>query len=353
MNKVVDCLVGLQWGSEGKGKIAAYLASEYKAMVRSGGPQAGHTFYHQGKKYINRQIPCGVINPDCKLYFSPAGLVDLNVLQGEIKRYQLSPSRLLIDRQALVVTAEHKAMEREASLEQRIGSTREGVGAAQAEKIWRRGILMEEYLRQRPELFAVRDFVGDTTAAVHSHLQQKQPVLLEGTQGFGLCLNHGTYPYVTSRDVTAAALLNDAGIPPSDHRFTIGVLRTYPIRVGGNSGPTGSKELAWEEITVRSGSSRLLQEYTTVTGRLRRVFEQDYCLLQRAILVNKPDYLALLFLDYITIDDFGKKAFEELTPLSRKYIQELEEKLQTPILLIGTGPEEHQLIDRRDKKNKK
>ena len=142
---LVDILVGLQWGSEGKGKIAAYLYSNYKAMVRSGGPQAGHTFYHGKTKFVNRQVPCGVFNKSCFLYISPAAIVNIDVLKEEIKRYNLAPQRLMIDRQAIVISQNHIRNEKDASLQERLASTQEGVGAAQADKIWRKAVLLGDY----------------------------------------------------------------------------------------------------------------------------------------------------------------------------------------------------------------
>ena len=338
----VDVLVGLQWGSEAKGKIVAHLASEYKAMIRSGGPQAGHTFYYEGRKYVNRQIPCGVFS-DCSLYVAPAGIVNLEVLEDEIMRYDLIPERLMIDRNVMVITKEHVKSEQESSLKERLASTCEGVGAAYVDKVWRKGVLFGNFVKGS----WLERYCGDVVEAIHSHLNNGETILIEGTQGFGLCLNYGGDPFVTSRDVTSSALLNDAGVSPKDHRRTIGVLRTYPIRVGGNSGPTNSSEISWEEIERRSGSSRRIREYTTVTGRLRRVFEQDYETLERAIMVNKPDELAVMFLDYINTDDFGKEVFEDLSSQSKDYVFELEERLKVPIKLIGTGPEERHIIDRR------
>ena len=347
-NRVVDVLVGLQWGSEGKGKIAAYLAKEYNAMVRSGGPQAGHTFCYKGVKYINRQIPCGVVNPNCLLYLSANTLVNLDVLKEEIVRYKLYPDRLMIDNHVGILTIEHIILERESSLRKKLGSTTEGVGAAQAEKIWRRIHLFKDINEYPLYLFS-----NDTVKAINKQIENGHPILLEGTQGFGLSLNHGTYPYVTSRDVTCSALLADAGISPAFHGQTIGVMRTYPIRVGGNSGPTQSKEVTWKEITKRSGSPRPIIEYTTVTGRVRRVFEQDYENLEKAILVNQPDQIALMFLDYINYEDYGKTRFDQLSKKSKDYICRLEKILGIPITLIGTGPEEDHIIDLRDETQKR
>jgi len=339
----VDILVGLQWGSEGKGKIASYLAADYKVMVRSGGPQAGHTFYHKETKFINRQIPCGVFNEDCFLYIAPAAMINVVVLREEIKRYGLTPKRLMIDRYATVITPEHIEYERNSSLHSRLASTQEGVGAAQSDKVWRKAILLEEYIK-RTEL---EYYCGDTISAIHNHIKNQELVLIEGTQGHWLSLNHGIYPYVTSRDVTASALLNDAGIPPQDHRKTIGVMRTYPIRVGGNSGPTESKEISWGEIKKRSGYKKEIIEFTTVTGRVRRVFEQNLEYVQRAIMINKPDELAVMFLDYINAGDYGKDCFEDLSKESKIYIRDLEKELCVPVTLIGTGPLENHMIKKK------
>jgi adenylosuccinate synthase len=350
VSKTVDCLVGLNWGSEGKGRVSAYLAYEYNAMVRSGGPQAGHSFFHEKIKYVNRQIPCGVVNPDCLLFLSASSLLNLGVLANEIRTYHLHPDRLMIDNNAMVVTNKHIGMEKRASLRKKLASTVEGAGAAQAEKIWRRGVLFDHYAFEDPELYF---FSNDTANAINKLIDNGYFILLEGTQGFGLCLNHGIYyPFVTSRDVLSSSLFSDAGISPKFHNKTIGVMRTYPIRVAGNSGPTESEEITWEEIAKRSGSPKPIKEYTSVTGRLRRVFEQSYESLEKSILLNRPDQIALMFLDYINYEDYGKSCFETLSKKSRRYIDSLEQRINVPITLIGTGPEENHIIDRRTEEQK-
>ncbi|MBU2576840.1 MAG: adenylosuccinate synthetase [Nanoarchaeota archaeon] len=341
----VDCLVGLQWGSEGKGKISAYLAREYNAMIRSGGPQAGHSFYVGDKKFVNRQIPCGVFNPDCYFYLSASSLINLDVLNEEIQRYGICPDRLMIDNHAMVVTDKHVKLEGERKLKERLASTLEGVGAAQVEKVWREAKVFDSYASEIPELYF---FCNDTESAIDHQILAGHTILLEGTQGFGLSLNHGDYPYVTSRDVTSSALLADAGIAPKFHGQTIGVMRTYPIRVGGNSGPTGSDELTWEEIAKRSGSPKSICEYTTLTGRQRRIFEQSSESLEKAVKVNQPDQIALMFIDYINHEDYGKSQFEDLSEESRRYVFELEDESNIPITLIGTGPKTEHIIDRRE-----
>lgn len=349
---MVDCLVGLQWGSEGKGKIAAYLSKEYNAMVRSGGPQAGHSFFVGKNKYVNRQVPCGIHNPYCKLYIAPAAIINMDVLLEEIENYQLSPEQLMVDNNASILTEKHIKLEEESQLEKRLASTLEGVGAAQSEKVWRRSKLFgndgtsnrECLYDEHPELYF---YAGDVPEALYSHNESNEPILLEGTQGFGLSLNHGDYPFVTSRDIINSTLLSDSGLSPKIHGQTIGVLRTYPIRVGGNSGPTGSEELTFEEIAKRSGSKKTIAEYTTVTRRKRRIFEQSWGILSKAIEVNQPDQIALTFLDYINHEDYGKNDFDNLSQKSKDYIKLVEDLLFTPVTLISTGPKNEHMIDIR------
>ncbi len=338
----VDVLVGMQFGSEGKGKVSAYLAKDYVAMVRSGGPQAGHTFFHDGIKYINRQVPCGVFGSQ-KLYICAGAAINLSVLKEEITRYSLTDQNLMIHGNAVIVTPSHGESERVHSLRERIGSTLEGVGAAYANKIWRSADLFRDVAAKEK----LEGFLGDTVSKLHEHIKKNETVLIEGTQGFGLSLNHGVYPFVTSKDVTASALLSDAGLPPSCHRKTIGVMRTYPIRVGGNSGPVGGKELTWDELTHRSCSKIALYEKTTVTNRIRRVFEQDYDVLRDAICVNAVSEIALMHLDYIDAKDYGKKKLDDLSRKGKSYVRAIEKLLGVTVILIGTGPNEEHIIDLR------
>lgn len=356
---IVDCLVGLQWGSEGKGKISDYLSLEYNGIVRNGGPQAGHSFYRKNNKYINRQIPCGVFNSNCKFYIGANSIINLEVLLEEIKRYQLTPKRLMIDNNAAIITAKEIDSEKESFLKERLASTLEGVGATQAQKIWRNAQLFgnnsaifhrECLVYKIPELYF---FAGDVSESIHQQIQANAPVLLEGTQGFGLSLNHGNYPFVTSRDVNSSSLLSDSGISPVFHGQTIGVMRTYPIRVGGNSGPVGSNELTWEEITKRSSAKKPIIEYTSVTKRKRRVFEQDFAELYKAIEINQPKQIALMFLDYINAEDYGKNNFRELSKESKEEIKFLEKCFDIPITLIGTGPKREHIIDLRQTSQKR
>lgn len=350
MKGTVDSLVGLQWGSEGKGKVIAYLADEYNAMVRSGGDNAGHTFYYEKIKHANRTIPCGVINPNCNLYIAPAGLVNFDVLAKEINEYKLYPNRLMIDRQTMVVLDKHIKEELTEKLNKNIGSTGKGIGAATKDKVMRKAKLFSFYAENNPELYF---YCGNVAYALHQEIKKTHTILLEGTQGFGLSLNHGDYPYCTSRDVTSSALLSDCGISPKHYGKTIGVIRTYPIRVAGNSGPTGSKEISFDDIKKRSKSPNEIIEYTTVTNKVRRVFEQNYSELEKAVMINGVDEIALMFIDYINYEDYGKSDFNALSIESKNYVEKIEKILKTPVTIIGTGPYENQIIDRRTEKQRR
>lgn len=339
---VVDVVVGLQWGSEFKGKVVSWLADEYNAVIREGGPQAGHTFIHPytQEKYVNRVIPCGVVNPYCKLYIAAGGMINLDVFNKEKNEFNVYPNSLMIDPHTMVVTDEHIKQEMESSLYKRLASTREGVGAARVDKLWRTAKLFKDYAKENLELYC---FMGGTVEGINEQLDLDHNILFEGTQGMGLDLNLGFYPYVTSTAVNPSALLGGAGIAPNFHGKTIGAMRTYPIRVGGPSGPTGSKELTWKEISRRCGRDVL--EHTSVTHRVRRVFEQDYDWLEESIRSARPSEIALSFIDYINGDDFGKTNYKDLSKKSKKYIDDLEKRLNIPITLVGTGPAT--MIDRR------
>jgi len=171
--------------------------------------------------------------------------------------------------------------------------------------------------------------------------------MLEGTQGYALSLNHGPYPYCTSRDVLASSLLSDIGLAPSMCTKVILVVRTYPIRVAGNSGPMCGNEITWKEVQKRSHYPRALIEKTTVTKRVRRVCEFDVRLIKEACLVNRPTELAVTFADYLDYKNYGKTKYEQLTPKSRQWIENLEQSTGVPVTLVKTGINWTHIIDRR------
>jgi adenylosuccinate synthase len=160
---------------------------------------------------------------------------------------------------------------------------------------------------------------------------------LEGTQGFGLSLLHSPhYPKVTSRDTTAAAVLAEAGLSPLDVDQIVLVLRAFPIRVAGDSGPFGAEEIEWGKIAEEGGHVERLAEFTSVTGRLRRVARFDPVLVREAIAVNQPTAVVLNHLDYVDAAAGGGG----LTPRVAEFLATVTAQIGRPIDYLGLGPDE-------------
>jgi adenylosuccinate synthase len=343
----VDVLVGGQYGSEGKGQIAGYISKEYDLLVRVGGPNAGHKVYEHPEPYTHHLLPSGTRKSDAELLIGPGAVLDLTVLLSEIAECQVDVERLRIDRHAIIITEQDKADE--GDLVQGIGSTGQGVGAATARRVMQRKA--DTLLAQGvPDL---RPYRCDALEVLDATLSRNGRVLLEGTQGTGLSLYHGFYPYVTSRDTTVSGCLAEAGISPSRVRKVLMVCRTYPIRVqnpkGGTSGPM-SQELTWEEVARRSGQDvrRLRQtERTSTTNRMRRIGEFDWVLLRRAALLNGPTDIALTFTDYLSSANGAAKRIEQLQPETISFIHEVERVAGANVSLIATGFNSRSIIDRR------
>lgn len=170
--------------------------------------------------------------------------------------------------------------------------------------------------------------------------------MIEGTQGFSLSLNHGPYPYCTSRDILASSLLSDVGISPRMCGEIIMLVRSYPIRVAGNSGPL-KDEIDWATVTKEAGYPHELIEKTTVTKRVRRVGRFDIDQVIEACLLNRPTQIALTFADYVTYEDAHKTEYDDLSVKTKMLVQLIEDKTSVPVTLIQTGPEHEDICDRR------
>lgn len=330
-----DVIVGMQFGSEGKGKLASVIAKYYQGSVRVGAPNAGHTVVEHGKKYVMRHIPSACINHSCRLFIGPGGMVNVNVLAEELKGLPGDVvDRLRIDNHAMVIGHRHIEQERSENMNAKIGSTSEGVGAALKEKISRTN---PDCLAQNEPSLA--GYITDVALEVNRMLESGQRVLIEGTQGTGLSLNHSYYPFCTSRDVIASTLLGDCGIAPYYVRHVIGVVRTYPIRVAGNSGPMGAPEISWGEVQKRCGRVDPIVEITTVTKRVRRVSELSYTELKRAVMLNRPSMLFVTFLDYINSKDYKVNDVQNLSQEAKDWVHKLE--CETGVVVAGasTGPD--------------
>jgi adenylosuccinate synthase len=346
--RLVDVYVGGQYGSEGKGHIISYVAREYQVLVRVGGPNAGHKVYMDSGAVTHHQLPSGTLRTDAKLLIGPGAVLNIDLLMEEIARCRVSADRLGIDPQAMIITKADIAGE--AALQKKIGSTKQGVGFATARKIRERGgkiKLAGDYKELQPY----------TTKSVWEELEKAYSggckILVEGTQGTGLSIHHGSYPFVTSRDTTVAGCLSEAGISPSRVRKVIMVCRTYPIRVqnpqGGTSGPM-SREILWNDVSRRSKiplSKLKRTEKTSTTNRDRRVSEFDWALLRKAAALNGPTDVALTFADYLHKENEDARRFEQLHPDDIQFIEQVERVAAAPVSLISTRFDFRSIIDRR------
>jgi adenylosuccinate synthase len=346
--RLVDVIVGGQYGSEGKGHIASYLAPEYNLLVRVGGPNAGHKVFLAGGPYTHHQLPSGTLRSDAKLLIAAGSVLNVEHLMREIAECNVNRDRLHIDPRAMVIN--NADIRQEAQIKAAIGSTGQGVGRAAARRIVDRGRRIK-LARDIPEL---APFIhGETWEMLEDAYAEGQKILVEGTQGMALSLYHGEYPHVTSRDTSVSGALAEAGISPNRVRRVVMVCRTFPIRVespqGGDSGPMG-QEISWSTIAKRSGislSQLVKTELTSTTGRKRRVAEFDWVLLRRAATLNSPTDIALTFADYLHKDNERARRYEKLTSDTIRFIEEVERVAAAPVSLISTRFGFRSIIDRR------
>ena len=349
-NRVVDVLVGGQYGSEGKGQVAAYLSRDYDLLIRVGGPNAGHKVYKAEDPDTFHILPSGSRVSSAHLILGPGAVVDINTLRDEINRLQIEPHRLTVDPQVLIITQEDK--DKEKRLVDEIGSTGQGVGAATARRILQRDSSVE----LARNIDVLRPYVRPTWKCLEERMRDPNVrILLEGTQGTALSLYHGFYPYVTSRDTTVSGCLAEAGISPGHLRRTILVIRTYPIRVesppskGKTSGPL-KQELTFRDIATRSSlplKEIKTTERTSTTNKTRRIGEFDWELLKKSVFLNSPTDIALTFVDYITGDNQNARRFDQLSPDTLRFIEEVERVANAPVSLISTRFHYRSVIDRR------
>ncbi len=347
-DRLVDVLVGGQYGSEGKGNVAFHLAPGYEILVRVGGPNAGHSVMDwTGNKYTHHQLPSGTRNSSAHLVIGPGATLRLEHLLEEIAQCGVERDRLSIDPSAMIITAED--IEAEVKLRKGIGSTGQGGGAAMARKISHRG----PTVKLARDYDVLRPFLAESAVIFDRAFRQGSRVFVEGTQGTTLSLHHGPYPYVTSRDTTASGCLAESGLPPGRVRRVIMTCRTYPIRVespkGGTSGPM-AKEISWDVVAERSGldpNELKAKERTSTTNRARRVAEFDWGQLRRSALLNSPTDIALTFVDYIDRKNVDARRFEQLTPETIQFVEEVEMVAQAPVTLIATRFHSRSVIDRR------
>jgi adenylosuccinate synthase len=327
-------IVGGFFGDEGKGKIISYLANKDNPtiIVRGGaGPNAGHTIRDGDKIYKVRMLPSGFLNKNAKLMIGPGVVINPQILLKEIRDFDAS-GRSFIDKHCGIIEESHLIRDSNGELKEKIGSTGSGTGPANADRAMR-------VLKLAKDIDFLTSLIVDVPAEINSALSANQNVLIEGTQGTFLSLWHGTYPFVTSKDVTASGICADIGLGPKKVDEIIVVFKSYVTRVG--TGPLA------KEITPTEAESKGWSEFGTVTGRQRRAADFDFDLARRAIMLNSATQISITKLDVIFPDCAGMTSYEELSEDAKSFIKNIEDKLNTPVTIIGTGPAVHEIIDRR------
>jgi adenylosuccinate synthase len=345
---LVDVLVGGQYGSEGKGNIVGHIAPEYDLLVRVGGPNAGHKVFAEPIAETYHHLPSGTGRaPNAQLLLGAGAVLYPKKLMEEIALHRVSAERLSIDPQAMVIEDEDRKLEQK--MLARISSTFQGVGAASSRKIMGRGGKSLPPVRLAKDVTILRPFIRSGQDILRDAYLRNRRILLEGTQGTSLSMHHGIYPYVTSRDTTVAGCLADAGIAPKRIRRVIMVCRTYPIRVGGPSGPMGVG-VTYRELSRRSGiaAATLLKiEKTTTTGKQRRIAEFDWQQFYQSVALNGPTDIALTFVDYISASNKTAFRFEQLTEETQRFVEELQRISGVPVSMLSTDFNWRNVIDRR------
>lgn len=297
-------IIGGQWGSEGKGLFAGYMAMQRQpdAVVCQFGPNAGHTWLQGDKPIVFKSLPVASIAPSVKrIFLGPGSVINPGILEKELK--DLGP--LLHGKQIFVHEAAAILQPGDAEAEMgdggvsHIASTRQGTMEAMIRKM------------RRQDYYPAREWLKHLQVEVVHHefyrqiMEESDTLQIEGSQGMDLSINSGHYyPYTTSRDCTPAQVLADCAVHPRDMGAVYACIRTYPIRVGniiggngvviGTSGPCYSdqNELAWNEIGQK-------EELTTVTKRVRRVFSFSLLQIKKLLVEVRPMGLFLNFCNYL------------------------------------------------------
>jgi adenylosuccinate synthase len=331
-------VLGAQWGDEGKGKIVDLLTPGFSIVARyQGGHNAGHTVYANGRKFVLRLLPSGILHPGITCVIGNGVVVDPQALFGEIDELAAAGievgSRLVISDKAHLILPYHRELDLLSEArrgERKFGTTSRGIGPAYEDKIARRGVrvgdlanrsalaeAVEHNVAARNRLIAdstmdagqvladleqawgrMRPLVADVSLFLARAREEGKSIMFEGAQGTLLDIDHGTYPYVTSSNATIGGVCTGLGVPPRAIDRVLGVAKAYTTRVGEGPLPT---ELIGE-IGDRLRESG--QEFGAVTGRPRRCGWFDAVAVRYASRINGLDALALTKLD--VLDGLGE-----------------------------------------------
>jgi len=319
---MVDVILGLQWGDEGKGKIVDYFANNYDVIARfQGGPNAGHTLYVDGKKIVLHQIPSGIFHENKVNLIGNGVVLDAVTLKRECGNVAAMgidyKKNLYISERTHLILPTHRAIDKASELSkgiEKIGSTLKGIGPAYMDKTGRNGLRVgnlldksftTEYIKLRlkhqklldsfnfqedisaweEEFFDALDFLRDFKIVngeyfINEKIQKGQRVLAEGAQGSMLDVDFGTFPFVTSSSTISAGVCTGLGVAPQKIKEVFGVSKAYCTRVGSGPFPTELNDETGELIR-KTGN-----EFGSTTGRPRRCGWIDLVALQFACMIN-------------------------------------------------------------------
>ena len=259
-------------------------------------------------------------------------VIDEALLISELDALGVDRDRVVVDPRAVVVTESDRELERNELAD--IASTCTGTGAALVRRMSRKPDIR---LAGGSKALESRCRIELIAPLLHNALDRGEHVIVEGTQGFSLSLLHGEhYPFVTSRDTTAAGFAMEVGLSPRHVDHIVVVIRTFPIRVGGPSGPFKG-EISWEEVRDLSRAPAVVPEYTSVTKRLRRVAHFDLDSVIRACHYNRPTSLAVMGLDRLEYANTGARTFDDLTHTARSFLNDIHLATAVPVEFCGTG----------------
>ncbi len=338
---MVDVILGLQWGDEGKGKIVDYFAPRYDIIARfQGGPNAGHTLYVNDQKIVLHQIPSGIFHEKTTNLIGNGVVLDPITLKKECESVASFGvdyrKNLLISQRAHLILPTHRALDKASEVSkgnEKIGSTLKGIGPAYMDKTGRNGLrvgdlldksFVTQYIKLRlkhqklldglnfhedisdweEEFFEALEFMRQFKIVngeyfINDKIQEGKSVLAEGAQGSMLDVDFGTFPFVTSSNTISAGVCTGLGVAPQQIRDVIGVSKAYCTRVGSGPFPTELHDATGEELR-KTGS-----EFGATTGRPRRCGWIDLVALKFACMINGVTKIVMTKADVLD-------AFEEL-----------------------------------------
>jgi adenylosuccinate synthase len=361
---MVDVILGLQWGDEGKGKIVDYFAPNYDVIARfQGGPNAGHTLYVNGNKIVLHQIPSGVFHEGIVNLIGNGVVLDAVTLKKEAAKVAEMGvdcrKNLFISQRTHLILPTHRALDKASELSkgnEKIGSTLKGIGPAYMDKTGRNGLRVgdlldknftTQYIKLRlkhqrlldslnfnedisdweEEFFEALEFMRELKIVngeyfINDKLSTGAKVLAEGAQGSMLDVDFGTFPFVTSSSTTTSGVCSGLGVAPQKIREVIGVSKAYCTRVGSGPFPTELLEETGEELR------KLGHEFGATTGRPRRCGWIDLVALKFACMINGVTQIVMTKADVLD-------SFQTLS-LCERYLINGEEKQQVPYQMLKT-----------------